>query len=236
METKKYIPYFGLVFPLLAIISKQLDDFAYIGSSLLVFIISIYVLKTLDDSEFEKIFKFYALAYVMWAIGEFIWYYYSFIGLDPFPSIADAFYIGAYVPATMALAKLEKMDEHKEYRGYSGIIVLVLFALFYPILASTFAEGTLFNAVILTAYPVFDFVLLFFALPVMASSKGSKFGSLYLMLVVAGTIIGMGGDLLYAYGEAISSDFISYIADLLFMTDYAITSAGFMILIREFRK
>jgi len=109
------------------------------------------------------------LAYLSWALADVTWMVYEVILLqEPFPSLADVFYLAYYPLFFLGIfylpAKPLKRDEWIKMGLDTSIIMLAAFLVFWnfligPILAAGTNE-TLLTSLLSAAYPVFDLILL----------------------------------------------------------------------------
>ncbi len=134
-------------------------------------------------------------------VGESLWTWYALVlDVDPFPSLADAFYLAAYPLMTTALALWARRDATVD-RSASvldacivtvGAGLLAWVVLIAPAVSDT--ELTLLEQVVLVAYPVADLALL--ALTVqLVLLPGARPGVTH--LVTAGMLAMFTGDVVY---------------------------------------
>ena len=194
-ERRKYV--FGLIIAIAAVngfvtfIMGAENNFAYfdflrIGTIASATVLSFAVFKKQGSGGlFGRAYTGLAVGLAMWLIAESIWGYYEVVlGVEsPFPSIADAFWLGAYGGLLYYVFSLYKFFG-KGVRRYQlvGVIgVIGIFAFFYLqslISVSLPPEGESLNDYILpiaisVAYPVLDVILLVPAvLVVLNSGKG----------------------------------------------------------------
>jgi diguanylate cyclase (GGDEF)-like protein len=158
-------------------------------------------------------------------VGESLWTWYSrVLGVDPFPSLADAFYLGAYPLLATALALWARRSAPVERSASvldAGIItvaagLLAWVALIVPTVSD--ADLGLLDQVVSVAYPVADLALLvltvqFVLLP------GRRPAATH--LVTAGMLTMFTGDALYAV-TSLTATSVGPFGDLPFLLSYVL--------------
>ncbi len=143
----------------------------------------------------------------LWLFGEIMWLYYEgLMNVDPFPSIADLFYIHGYIAIFVALFLQYKLVKVRLERKYElgiglavGIIgVVMLSVLLYFITGEE--EFSLLEKTISLYYPVADLFLLYMALLMTGLYWQGKLSYAWL-LIVLGIFAYSIGDLWFAYLE-----------------------------------
>ena len=136
---------------------------------------------------YAPVFCSFATALLLWAVGELLWVYYeNILGIDPFPSAADYFYLAAYpfflIGVVMALRAGEfsfrKMDASATF--LMGIIItLGAFILgYFGVYLSFDASAPILNNIISISYSVGDFILLIAILLTLVLAFAYRGGSL----------------------------------------------------------
>lgn len=135
--------------------------------------------------------------------GHFTWYWLDFRGLDPFPSIADVFYLAAYPLFMGALWMLGRQGERNSGAIIDALIVGVAAAVLgWGVLIEPYLndpELGMFPLIVATAYPVADLILL----PLIV-----RLLFLYRVwirahqLLLAGMVVYLAADVLYAHGNS----------------------------------
>ncbi len=145
-----------------------------------------------------------AIAQFSYTIGDCLWAYYTLVlHLEPFPSIADVFYLTFYPLAIIGLFYLPGgalVREDKIKLSLDMLIVMLasifLFWLFilYPML--THDSGDALTQVLTIAYPVVDLVLIF-GVGQFLLSRISPQNQVPLTLLALGSIARISGDVMY---------------------------------------
>ena len=87
--------------------------------------LSILIAKKIDTSKFAISFYILSIGFFCSSIAEILYFYFNFIGIDPFPSIADVFFFGIY-PFTMIhlIININFYQNESTLRSKIGIILL----------------------------------------------------------------------------------------------------------------
>jgi diguanylate cyclase (GGDEF)-like protein len=119
------------------------------------------------DRQMRNAWLFFMLAMVSWALGDVIWAYYELIvGEVPYPSIADIFYLSAYIFFFIGIIKIPHLQESSSNKNWLWLdILIVMFSA--GIISWNFLIGpTVLNnhqpwlvTLVNSAYPVGDLVL-----------------------------------------------------------------------------
>lgn len=149
---------------------NNLSSIFYDTSVLLSSIALFYVFAFYGRKSFEGKFWFLiGVGMFLWFIAEAIWYYYIANDIEPFPSVADFFFLAAYFPIVAGVvyrAKYSKPTFDAKKLGVIGGLVLLMFipAFFWvinPILGDpSYGFWDMFFSL---SYVVLDMVLFGFA-------------------------------------------------------------------------
>ncbi len=149
-----------------------------------------------------------ALGCLSWAVGDFIWSYYDIaLGREtPFPSAADAAYLGAYPllfagilalssPRRLAIRLRTSLDA-LALVGAAGTILSVI--LIGPIFHDS--EASLLEKILSAAYPLFDLMLLYGLILAIPRAR-DPLATAVLKLFTLGAFAILVTDVLFAYGS-----------------------------------
>lgn len=135
------------------------------------------------------------------AVGHVIWFWFDFRGVEPFLSIADAFYLAAYPLYIAAIWKLGRDGT----QGSGALIDALFVGVAAAVLGWTLLIAPYFDAalgtwykVVASAYPVMDLILLPLVLRLMFQ-HGT--GIPVYRLLLAGMLFYLLADVLYAHGN-----------------------------------
>jgi len=142
-----------------------MQDFLIFIISLIAFIMGFILVRKKYD--FCGAWKYLTFGLGLWVIGEFIWMLYEnvFGILDPYPSIADIFWVLGYLPFVTALimhikainAKIVLQNFFVTVAGGTASAI----ALVYVFNMHIFPSGTdFFEGILALAYPIADFILI----------------------------------------------------------------------------
>ena len=149
----------------------------------------------------------YTLGVLLWLIGESTWAVYAlgYSNPNPFPSLADAFWLAGYIPLLCAMTMQswpfrEFFSSRKMLTVMSTTIVFagILLAALIP---STYASDVgqdLVSIVLSLAYPLLDVALLVVALPVMFLFGKGTFWRPFLFVTI-GLILTFVADILFSW-------------------------------------
>ncbi|MEK7183441.1 MAG: hypothetical protein AAB776_02275 [Patescibacteria group bacterium] len=132
-------------------------------------------------------FLFLTLGLLLWMIGEILWVYYDFvIEVTPYPSIADYFYLFAYVPLFLGLFEQVQLSKVRLKRFdpvivfLFGIIAILMagLATYFGIFLAYDSASTLMENAVAIGYGLADMVIILCALLVLILAWEFRGGSL----------------------------------------------------------
>lgn len=146
-----------------------------------------------------------ALGQLSFFVGDIIWVVYQEIGEDPFPSIADAFYLAGY--PTMALGLILGIRWRIGSGDRSGLLDASILTTSVVVLAWTFQIGPLaaeldpdpLSLGIALAYPIFDLLLIGVATGLLTTPGGRMMSFRLLMVSLFALLV---ADQVYAVQSA----------------------------------
>jgi len=175
----------------------------------------------------------------MWFLGESTWaVYVVLLQTDPFPSLADIFYIGGYVFLGCALFLILKLFSSvfsmKKLAFLAVVSVSLSVAVGYLLLTPILTlEADIYTMVFSAAYPILDiglFVLTFSIFMIFIEGAIGK-AWFFLTLGVAFQIV---ADLLFTYAELQGFYYEGHLLELFWLWGYVAFLLGFYIHKREF--
>jgi len=184
-----------------------ISDLAYQPVSLLAAIVAWRIaFHRAFDSQLRRAWFILGLAMLAQTLGDTAWFYLEVIlQQQPFPSIADLFFISFYPLALLGLltlpsAPLKSTERLRVLLDLAIIMITSAMAVWYFIISPTAAqyENGQLDQILAAAYPVGDLVLLggIFAL-LFRGAEGAVRSMLILYLT--GLVLNVAGDLSYAY-------------------------------------
>jgi len=184
-----------------------ITDFAYQPVSLLATIIAWRIAfdKALD-SKLRRAWFILGLAVAAQTIGDTLWFYLEVIlQQQPFPSVADIFFISFYPLALLGLlslpsAPLRSTDRWRVLLDLAVIMITAWMAIWYFVISPTAAqyENGQLDQILAAAYPVGDLVILGGVFSLLFRSTEGAVRSM-LIIYLTGLILNVAGDLAYAY-------------------------------------
>jgi hypothetical protein len=189
-----------------------------------------------------------SLGVFFWFLGDFIWFILEyFLNKNPFPSIADYFYLAAY-PLLLIGLILEIRSNvltwtHSKVIAAISLSLLFGFVVFYfGILKAYNPLETLLSNVIAITYGVGDLILIIFTIIIFMVAVGYQKGKLFfpwLSILVGFTLI-LAADILFAVFREEYEDFTSIRnIDLGWITGFLFIGFGFFSIgktLKEVRK
>jgi len=189
---------------------------------------------------FEAVWILFTLGMGLWALAEGSWAFYYFVlkVAVPYPSLADVFYMGGYIPIIAALlGYLDTFHEALTRRGlvfalfFIGIAVALALAFVLPIELAQELSVTAFLTDMI--YPVLDLVLLSLTVLSLAIFAGGTIARWW-MLFGAASAIYVVGDEFFLYQVAQGSYYNGSVDDLIFLLGYLTFALAFYVHRKEF--
>lgn len=166
---------------------------------------------------------FLILSFCSWFAAEQIWNLYEHVlRIDPYPSIADFFYIVAPIFMLIALVIFLKPIHDQIKKKYFGFAILVSSSILIPILLMIFQDNTeqkFFEITVAIVYPIVDAILLIPAiLAIILSFKINK--NSFWTLILIGIISFIIADNLYLISVNNDTYFDGHPIDILWLISY----------------
>ena len=186
-----------------------ISDLAYLPVSLFATIAAWGIARnTSFEAGLRRAWFILGLAVAAQTLGDMAWFYLEVIlGQQPFPSIADAFYIAFYPLALFGLlslpsAPLQPSERMRVLLDLAIIMITAWMAIWFFIISPTTAqyENGQLDQILAAAYPVGDLVLLGGIFTLLFRGAQGAVRSM-LMLYLTGLLLNVAGDLSYAYAS-----------------------------------
>lgn len=180
------------------------------------------------------------IGFALWTAAEGSWLVYFMIDADPFPSIADVFWIVGYVLFIVAIsvnARTIRMKFNQQMLGVwillsAAIAVIVIGFDIVPLLT----EGLDFEIFVTILYPIEDILVIIPALAILLKFKSGEVAKPWGVLIL-GFILTAVGDILYAFAENAGAYYSPYSpVDLFLMLGYVACFASALAFIALYRK
>lgn len=190
--------------------------------------------------DFGAIWFLITLGMGMWVVAEATWAIYYFVARVelPYPSLADVFYAGGYLPIVAGLlGYLQTFHVALSRRrlGYAmaGTGVAVVLALVFVLPVELGKSLTTVNLLTDMLYPVLDLVLLSLALLSLAIFAGGRIATWWMLFGTAATLY-VVGDEFFLYQVAHGAYYNGSVDDLIFLLGYLTFAMAFYAHRKEF--
>ena len=204
-------------------------------------ILSMWALTRTDKIEdiSKKSLLFLVVSFISWFMAELTWNLFKHVlGIDPYPSIADFFYVAAPIFMCISLIIFLQPLQNKIKKTHVIFVILISILILIPILIVTFeanSKVTVLEIVIAMIYPIVDAVLLVPAIiAILVSIKIKK--NLFWIMILIGIIIFIIGDDLFLFLVINDLYYDGNPVDILWLTSYMIWSFSIYNLIHKSKK
>jgi hypothetical protein len=173
------------------------------------------------------------LAVFLWFLGESVWGVYEIVlhVNVPYPSVADVFYFGGYIPALLGLVQFlwffkETSTPRKlALAALSGLAIALVSGaiLLYPLMnESADALTKLFDV----SYPLLDASLVALAVMVAITFEKGRFANDWLWIALGISLNGVA-DMAFSYGTLVGWYYSGHPIELLYVWSYLCLGLGF---------
>ncbi|MBD3310937.1 MAG: hypothetical protein GF349_00370 [Candidatus Magasanikbacteria bacterium] len=185
----------------------SLSTISYLLSSLLSVVAAVYVVKIYNkDTKHGNAMMWILLGLFGWFAGELIWIIYEFLGKDPFPSIADLFFLLAYPAFFVGFLKeyrlsLAEKTKKIKWFNFMPLLILVLFFVYMLFYLSQVENNDFFEEVIGASYYFADLILAGVLVFIMVTIKKYSQGRILLawIYISVGMVAHFIADLLFSF-------------------------------------
>lgn len=182
---------------------------------------------------FEAIWFLFTLGTGLWVLAESTWAFYYFILriAVPYPSVADIFYIGGYLPIIAGLlGYLDTFHEALSRRrlGYALVIIgaAVLLAMGFVLPVELGKSLSVINLLTDMIYPVLDLTLLSLAILSLVIFFGGSIAKWWVLFGIGATLYVIG-DEFFLYQVAHGTYYNGSVDDLIFLLGYLTFALSF---------
>lgn len=219
--------------------NSLLRSLIYLSSTFLSVAAGIFLVRTYGmKNQHGKAFLLITIGLVSWLIGECLWVFYDFVlQIDPYPSLADFFYLAAYPFIVWGLIKEIRIAEIKfknvnklvlAFCGVMSLIFIIAVGYFEIFVAYDPTSSLIDNLVV--AYGFGDLSLAIPALLVLILAFEYKGGKIFTpwILVFLGLVLYLLADVLFAvFLDQYLEDVYPYGSmDLLWIGGYLLIALG----------
>lgn len=221
-------------------IVKFVTDFTYIAISGILVILSILLnLRFRSTGKHGKAWLFFLGTAASWCIAETLWTVYElFYNVDPFPSIADVFYLGGYpflfCFLSYYLKPVSRALTSKTVK--SSIIIAISLAAPSIYMAYDFnSKVPFFENALSVSYPILDAIVFVpAAIGVVLFFRGEV--NFTWSLICIGIILFSIGDTMFQVSEYTDTYYTGYPSDIMLLWAYVLFSFGVYDHIQIFKK
>ena len=179
------------------------------------------------DGLYGRMYAAFAAGLALWFVAELLWTYYELgAGIDPFPSLADAFWIAGYAPfAYHLIATYRFFGQVVKPPVIIAVSAAVMVFVSYTSSLVFAASEEFIAAVISVSYVVLDAVLIVPAIIVLASLRGGKLTFTPWFLLSSALLITAAADSGFAYYDAAGMSEEIWVWNVLYNSSYIIMAA-----------
>lgn len=191
----------------------------------LVIMVTLLVIKSKQITEIpQNSIIFLAISFISWFTAEQIWNFYEqVLGVDPFPSLADVFYIAApifmFISLLIFLKPFGKQISKKSIFFASSISVLLLIPTI--LITIEFGNDNLFEVIIGIIYPVADSLVLVPVIVTILFVIKKKTNPFWIMILI-GVLMFIAADTIFLFLESTDAYTTHHPVDVLWLLSYLI--------------
>ncbi len=184
----------------------------------------------------KKSLIFLSASFTCWFIAEQSWNLYEHVlDIDPYPSVADLFYISAPIFMFISLTIFLKSTKKKISKKNFAIACIISSLILVPSLLATLEVGVEdepLEIIVALAYPIVDAILLVPAIIITLFLISSKLNFFWIM-IIAGIIIMLAADTSFLF-LVISDEYVDgHPVDILWISSYTIWATMMFYIIFE---
>lgn len=127
-------------------------------------------------------------------LGEMLWWAFTVAGVDPYPSVADAVYLGSYLPLAAAAATLGRRTGEEDRSAWIDALIVALSCgvVVWAVLIDPYvgdASLSLLERAVTVAYPLADLLVLGFVIRLVLVRSGRTVASSVFVAGVLATLV-----------------------------------------------
>jgi hypothetical protein len=204
-------------------------------SACLCLILAVRVFQVHKTAEFRWIGMLAAVWLGLALLGELTWTLEEFSGVEPFPSLADVFWLSAYVPLFYLLYKIIALYKGTLTVSYMKRISLMcfpasLFLVYLGVIIYSWDETALVKVVSL-AYVFLDFAAFLLLIVILAAYRRTTLEA-YWWIFTLGILCDVVGDYLFSYYDAFDMYYAGSLPDSFFLLSYLVILVGFSMILK----
>ncbi len=190
-------------------------------------------------NKFLTIWIGFTVGMALWFLGELTWAVYAFfLNVEiPYPSIADLFWLGGYIPLLIGLFVYSRLfvsvlSKRKKMTIAALIVILGILVATVMVVPIVGLEEDAAVFAIDLAYPLLDIALLSMALVGLAIFQKGKLGKSWLWINL-GILLNVAGDMIFSFTTAQGTYFNGHLSELLFVYGYLFFTVAFYVHAKE---
>jgi len=190
--------------------------------------------------DFGAIWLFFTIGTGLWVVAESTWafYYFALNIAVPYPSVADVFYTGGYLPIIVGLlgyVDTFKVALTRRRLGYATVVIGcgVSLALIFVIPVELSQNVSPLKFITDMSYPVLDLVLVSLSALSLAIFSGGRIAKWWMLFGAAATLYVIG-DEYFLYQIAQGTYYNGSVDDLIFLLGYLTFAMSFYTHRKEF--
>jgi hypothetical protein len=219
-------------------ISLYFRNILYLVPPFVAMITALFAARSFGvPSRHSRNFVFMAGGLMLWFVGEVLFTSYTLVGVDPFPSMADIFYLLAYPLMAYGLISEARLAQAKAPRRdqitfYVAAAILAAVVVYTGIIQAYDPDSDLLSNLVAMSYGVADLGLIFVVGRMLLLARALRGGTLafrwFILLAGFGSIL--VGDILFALFTAEYEAFLQpfLLLDMFFIGGYCTLAYGFV--------
>ncbi len=209
-----------------------------LSAGIVAFLIFIFVLSTKTPSRtIQSSETLLLISLVSWCIAEgFYGYYEGFLEIDPYPSVADFFYLSGSIFFILFFILMNRSYKI-ELAFISSFIITFSLVVFYVIYIAVFIfeiyeySGSIFDLVLLFAYPIIDLLILIGAITYYFRGRSISLNKDYIhwIFVSLFAFFSLIADITFGYNNLLGEFSNEILSDLCFNIGYLLLGVAIII-------
>lgn len=208
-------------------VSIKVNDYVTIPITLLIVMNGIYRILTSENRTSRYTWILFSIFAMSWSIAEHIWSLNELVlDVKPFPSFADVGYIiGTIVLPVFYIMLLQPFKKYISKQFIITSISIGLCIIIFETYISWPISGSDFTAILLSAYPILDGLVLMpaFVITILGIKKKMDFSS---MLLCFAMMLVTVGDIIFQITTRNGTYYSGSLSDLFYVLSYALFAFG----------
>ncbi len=184
---------------------------------------------------------FLSLGFLGWTVGEILWFYYDWIaGIDPFPSLADVFFVvgyplfffGLWIEKNSSKNSFFDLSKNKRIVGLSVALLMIVLVLGVNFLHVSYIESDLIDQVMHTVYSFGDLVLILVSFSIWIIVNNYQKGAFARSWrrILLGFVFILLADISFSFweGNYVAVPVVGVLIDTMWLAGYFVAALGFL--------